>query len=125
MNYTNMGFTFYNTGKYTYHFDGTCKDGSSFYGDGEFYIYDIAASISSSPSARSVKLGTSSTFSVSVNKGSHLSYQWGYNYDGSTSTWHLIDGATSSSYTISASEDTISVAYPIMVMIMFFLHRRS
>ena len=108
MNYTNMGFTFYNTGKYTYHFDGTCKDGSSFYGDGEFYIYDIAASISSSPSARSVKLGTSSTFSVSVSKGSHLSYQWGYNYDGSTSTWHLIDGATSSSYTISASDMTAS-----------------
>ncbi len=108
MNWTNMGFTFYNTGRYTYHFDGTDKDGSTFYGDGDFYIYDIAPSISSSPYARSVKLGTSSTFSVSVSKGSHLSYQWGYNYDGSTSTWHLIDGATSSSYTISASDMTAS-----------------
>ena len=119
-NYANIEFVLYETGEYT--------DGSTFNRYGSFYIYtdDYSsdydssqdqdqdqnqdndkeeASIISSPDARSVEVGSPTTFTVEAT-GSGLTYQWWYNNDGSTTSGQKIDGATSSSYTISASDMT-------------------
>ena len=60
-----------------------------------------APSIVVEPTSQTIAAGTSATFSISAN-GSNLTYQWYYRTS-SSGSWTRISGASSASYTISAS----------------------
>lgn len=77
--------------------------------------HDCAISISTNPSATSAKEGEVATFSVTAS-GNNISYQWYYNNSGQSTGGTLVNGATSSSYTISSVTSDMNNRYYYCVL---------
>ncbi len=109
MNYCPCPVIIYGVGEYLTTMTVTDIYGNTVTWTNTFYILDIPPVISSHPSSKNVKEGTSVSFSTSVSEGTNVEYQWYWNEDGSTKQGYLIEGANSSTYTIPASSVTASI----------------
>ena len=74
----------------------------------EFEVYDTVPSITTQPSSKTIDSGSTTSFSVSAT-GTHLKYQWYYRTPSGSS--YSISGATSSSYSVTASADNSGRSY--------------